>query len=69
MTQNPYHQNSDDMTILVNGIVRRAGISREGLPYLVVESKCKTFYLFVQSDAEGNGAGYLSITESSGVKV
>lgn len=67
MTHNPYHQNPADLAPIVGGMIRRAGVSREGFPYLVVENHSKTFYLFIQADAEGNGAGYLSITESAGV--
>jgi hypothetical protein len=48
-------------------MIRHAGVSREGFPYLVIENHNKTFYLFIQADAEGNGGGYLSVTEKAGV--
>ena len=67
MTHNPYHQNPADLVPIVGGMIRHAGVSREGFPYLVVENHSKTFYLFIQADAEGNGGGYLSITEKAGV--
>lgn len=57
----PYQQ---ELAQLIGGHIRYAGISREGYLYLIV-SKPDTstfFYLFVQADAEGNGAGFLHIT-------
>jgi hypothetical protein len=68
MTHNPYYQNPADLVPIIGGTIRHAGVSREGFPYLVVENQNKTFYLFVQSDAEGNGTGYLSVTEKAGVE-
>lgn len=68
MTHNPYHQNPADLAPIVGGMIHRAGVSREGFPYLVVENHNKMFYLLIQSDAEGNGAGYLSVTENTGVR-
>ncbi|MDX2100893.1 MAG: hypothetical protein SFW36_24195 [Leptolyngbyaceae cyanobacterium bins.59] len=67
MTSNPYPQNPAEFDPLLGGTVRRVGINREGYPYLVIDKDTTTFYLFIQSDAEGNSAGYLHITERSRV--
>jgi len=62
---NPYHQNPQDLQPLVGGTVKTVGVSREGIPYLIVQQGNTTFYVLAQSDAEGNSFGFLNVTERS----
>ncbi|MDX2244947.1 MAG: hypothetical protein NW224_30090 [Leptolyngbyaceae cyanobacterium bins.302] len=65
---NPYQQ---DLSQLIGGEIRHAGVSRDGYPYLIVSKneEQRIFYIFVQADAEGNDAGFLHITEKEGIIV
>ncbi|MDX2098881.1 MAG: hypothetical protein SFW36_13985 [Leptolyngbyaceae cyanobacterium bins.59] len=58
-----------DLKKLVGGQIRHVGLSRDGYPYLIVShnQENRIFYVFVQADAEGNGAGFLHITEKEGI--
>lgn len=64
MSHNPYGQDSDEFAPLVGAIVRQVGTRQDGCPYLVLEKSQEhlTFYVIIQADAEGNGAGYLHLT-------
>lgn len=64
MSNNPYHQNPDEFTPLVDAVVRQVGTLQDGCPYLVLEKLQEqlTFYVIIQADAEGNCAGYSHLT-------
>jgi len=65
---NPYQQ---DLSQLIGGRIHYAGVSSDGYPYLIVSKneEQRIFYVFVQADAEGNGAGFLHITEKEGIVI
>jgi hypothetical protein len=58
----------DDLKALIGGQVCHAGISQDGYPYLIVAKNAESrfFYVIAQCDAEGNGPGFLQLTESPG---
>jgi hypothetical protein len=48
--------------------VRHAGLSQEGYPYLILakDDESRFFYVIAQCDAEGNGPGFLQLSERQG---
>ena len=62
----PYQQ---ELRQLIGGQIRYAGLTREGYPYIIVAKPEdeKFFYVIAQCDAEGNGAGFLQLTERGAI--
>ena len=60
-----------ELNQLIGEQIRYAGLSQDGYPYLIVakSEEQRIFYVFVQADAEGNGAGFLYITEKEGIVI
>jgi hypothetical protein len=58
----------DDLKQLIGGQVRHAGLSQEGYPYLILakDDESRFFYVIAQCDAEGNGPGFLQLSERQG---
>jgi hypothetical protein len=58
----------DDLKQLIGGQVRHAGLSQEGYPYLILakDNESRFFYVIAQCDAEGNGPGFLQLSERQG---
>ncbi|MBE9137359.1 hypothetical protein IQ254_09085 [Nodosilinea sp. LEGE 07088] len=59
---------SEDLSQLVGGQVCKVAISQEGYPYLIIakNTESRSFYVIAQSDAEGNGPGFLQLNEHQG---
>jgi len=58
----PYEK---ELLKLIGGQVQHVGISRDGYPYLIVAKpqSDEVFYVIAQCDAEGNGPGFLQLTQ------
>jgi len=58
----PYEK---ELLQLIGGQVQHVGISRDGYPFLVVAKpqSDEVFYVTAQCDAEGNGPGFLQLTQ------